>query len=73
MRERRSVEQEPIMYTKSQLRLVDGLRSSFPSWQDARFFDWRGGWTKLGDYYADRVYLREEMRELVHTRYNVVV
>jgi hypothetical protein len=38
MRERRSeedmqAEQTPIMYRKSQLRLVDGLRSSFPNWQ----------------------------------------
>lgn len=78
MRKRRSEEeirdeQEPIMYTKSQLRLVDGLRSSFPSWRRAGFFDWRAGWTKLGDYFADGVYLREEMRELVHNRYGVQI
>jgi hypothetical protein len=78
MRKRRSKEEiiaeaEPIMYTKSQLALRDGLRSSFPSWRGASQFDYRNGWTKMGDFFADGYFTRDEMRELVHTRYTVVV
>ena len=76
MRERRSeedmqAEQTPVMYKKSQLRLVDGLRSSFPDWQGAQRFDDRNGWTRLGDFFADGYFLRDEMREMVHNRYGV--
>jgi hypothetical protein len=76
MRERRSeedmqAEQTPIMYKKSQLRLVDGLRSSFPGWRGSSSFEFRNGWTRLGDFFAEGYYLREEMKELVHNRFGV--
>jgi hypothetical protein len=64
-------EQTPVMYRTSQLRLVDGLRSSFPYWQGAQRFDYRNGWTRLGDFFAEGYYLRDEMRELVHNRFGV--
>ena len=76
MRERRRAEEMkaepmPAMYRKSQLHLVDGLRSSFPNWQGAQRFDYRNGWTRLGDFFAEGYYLRDEMKELVHNRYGV--
>ena len=76
MRARRSQEEmiaepTPVMYTKSQLVLRDGLRSSFPNWKGSSVFDYRNGWTRLGDYFADGYFLRDEMRELVHNRFGV--
>lgn len=76
MRKRRSekemiAEQEPVMYHSSQLCLVDGIRSSFPKWPKSGFFEWRNGWTRLGDFFADGYFLRDEMRELVHNRFGV--
>lgn len=74
MRPRRSeeqmlVEQTPIMYRKSQLHFVDGIRSSFPDWKGTQHFDYRNGWTRLGNYFAEGYYLHDEMRELVHNRF----
>ena len=63
----------PVMYEKRQLALMDGIRSSFPSWRGSRVFDYRNGWTRLGDYFADGYFLRDEMRELVHNRFGVNV
>ncbi len=76
MRNRRTTEEVigdpyPLMYSKSCLHLVDALRSSFPSWDGMREFDWLYGWTRLGDYYADGYFSRDEMRELVHNRFGV--
>jgi len=61
------------MYTAEQTLLRDGIRSSFPDWRGARFFDWRSGWTKMGDYFADGFYMQDEMRELVHHRFGANV
>lgn len=76
MRPRRTREEivsepAPVMYEKRQLALVDGIRSSFPSWRGSRVFDYRNGWTRLGDYFAEGYFLRDEMRELVHNRFGV--
>jgi hypothetical protein len=76
MRPRRSEEElltepEPVMYSKSRLALVDGIRSSFPNWHGAQPFDYRAGWTRMGDFFAEGYFLREEMRELVHNRFGV--
>ena len=78
MRKRRSEEEMiaeaeavPIMYSKADLLFRDGLRSSFPSWQESAQFDYRNGWTRLGDFFAEGYYLRDEMRELVHNRFGV--
>ncbi len=78
MRKRRSEEEiiaetEPIMYTKSQLALRDGIRSSLPSWRGADHFDYRNGWTKMGDFFAEGYFTRDEMRELVRVRFGVVI
>jgi hypothetical protein len=78
MRKRRTeeemtAEQRPLMYSKADLRHRDGLRSSFPNWAGSRRFDYRSGWTRLGDFFADGYFLREEMRELVHNRFGVTV
>ena len=64
---------EPVMYTKTHLYLCDSLRSSFPSWRGTAQFDYRNGWTRLGDFFADGYFTREEMRELVHNRFGVVI
>lgn len=76
MRYRRTEEEmlaepTPVMYSKSQIALRDGVRSSFPSWRGSRPFDFRNGWTRLGDFFAEGYFLRDEMRELVHNRYGV--
>ena len=78
MRPRRSKEEmiaepTPVMYTKSQIRLQDGIRSSFPRWGGAQHFDYRNGWTRLRNFFADGYFLRDEMRELVHNRFGVNV
>jgi hypothetical protein len=78
MRKRRSAEEvlaqpDPVMYSRANLYLMDGLRSSFPSWRRASQFDYRNGWTKMGDFFADGYFTRDEMRELVHTRFGVLV
>ena len=78
MRKRRSEEEMieeagPIMYRKAHLCLIDGLRSSFPGWSGAAWFDYRNGWTKMDDFFADGYFTREEMKELVHQRFNVVL
>ena len=64
---------EPVMYSKAHLYLRDGLRSSFPSWRGTAQFDYRSGWTRLGDFFAEGYFTREEMRELVHNRFGVVI
>lgn len=64
-------QENPVMYTMAQLRLIDGLRSSFPNWHGAAYFDWRNGWTRLGDFFADGYFLKDQMRELVHNRFGV--
>ena len=78
MRKRRTeeemiAERDPIMYSKADLALENRIRSSFPNWQGSRPFDYRSGWTRLGDFFADGYFLREEMRELVHNRFGVTV
>ena len=76
MRQRRSEEQmlaepSPVMYEARQIALSDGIRSSFPDWRGSKPFDWRGGWTRLGNFFADGYFLRDEMRDLVHNRFGV--
>jgi len=76
MRPRRTEEEmiaepTPVMYQKIDLEHMDRLRGSFPDWTGAEQFDYRNGWTRLGDFYADGYFLREEMRELVHNRFGV--
>ena len=76
MRQRRTEEQmvaetSPIMYRKSDLHCQDRIRGSFPDWDGAAHFDYRNGWTQMGEFYADGYFLREEMRELVHNRFGV--
>lgn len=66
-------ESNPVMYDLSQLQLIDGIRSSFPSWRRSEQFDYRQGWTRMGNFFADGYFTREEMRELVHNQYNVVI
>ena len=62
------------MYSASCLSTrANSIRSSFPSWDGARDFDWRNGWTRMGEYYADGYFMQEEMRELVHTRFGVTI
>ena len=78
MRKRRSEEEmlteaQPVMYAKNQLALRDGLRSSFPGWSAAQWFDYRNGWTRMGNFFADGYFTREEMRKLVHQRFNVIL
>ncbi len=78
MRKRRSEEEMladefPVMYQKSQLALRDGLRSSFPAWTGAAFFDWRNGWTRMGNFFAEGYFMQDEMRELVHNRFGVSI
>ena len=34
-------------------------------------FDYRNGWTKMGNYFADGYFTREEMRELVRSRFGI--
>ena len=70
MRPRRSeedllAEKTPVMYDLSQLALIDGIRSSFPNWSGSDRFDYRNGWTRLGDFFADGYFLRDEMSVLV--------
>ncbi len=78
MRKRRSeedmiAEPEPVMYSKTHMYLVDGLRSSFPSWRGSSWFDYRNGWTRMGNYFADGYFTREEMRKLVYQRFNMIL
>jgi hypothetical protein len=78
MRKRRSEEELlteplPIMYEAHQVQLVDGIRSSFPDWKGSKSFDYRGGWTRLGDFFAEGYFLRDDMREMVHNRFGVKV
>jgi hypothetical protein len=76
MRHRRSEEEmvaelTPVMYTKSQIALRDGIRSSFPNWRGSKRFDYRNGWTRLETYFAEGYFVRDEMRKLVHNRFGV--
>lgn len=78
MRERRSLEdmvneERPVMYCLAALSLPAQIRSGFPNWKGSAQFDYRNGWTRMGDYFADGYYTREEMRELVHNRFGVNV
>ncbi len=78
MRKRRSEEEIvseelPVVYQRSQLGLVDGIRSSFPNWTGSARFDYRSGWTRMGDFFADGYFSRDEMRKLVHNRFGVSI
>ena len=78
MRKRRSEEEiladeTPVVYSLSRLALADGLRSSFPDWKGSRPFDYRNGWTRMGNFFADGYFTRDEMRELVHNRFGVTL
>ena len=63
----------PVMYDKARLYLLDNIRSSFPSWRGSAQFDYRNGWTRMGNYFAEGYFTREEMRKLVHQRFSVVL
>ena len=76
MRHRRTEEEiiaepSPVMYSKGELELRDGIRSSFPSWRGSQRFDYRNGWTRLETFFAEGYFVRDEMRELVHNRFGV--
>jgi hypothetical protein len=71
--EQTQAEELLVMYTLADLDRPDGLRSSFPNWKGSATFDWRNGWTRLGGFFADRYFLEQEMREMVHNRFGVKV
>lgn len=64
-------EPSPTMYSGEDLQRVNSIRSSFPSWRGSEEFDWRNGWTRLGNYFADGYFSKGEMRKLVRSRFGI--
>lgn len=51
------------------------MLSSFPWNDDESFgeFEWCGGWTRFHQFYVDDIVLREELPELIASRFTHVV
>lgn len=87
MRDRRTPEELaeplPIMYRRNKRGLffssrgenvTDRMLSSFPWTADADGeFEWKRGWTKFRQFYADDILTREEMENLINERLPHVV